>query len=177
MNILENYTALPTLYRVSIKTLGGDYIIIDVNGVKDLLLKLKEYKEEYSMVYLYDINTEEKIKIDDKLKDGQELFMVVLMVDVQMDSFFEKNMKRDDPEFYINVEIKFICDDKIHKEGIFYYPMRQVIIEEFICCNKCEYRDEYKDLESYLEKRLNYPEYQKKLAIREAVLLWNKLFD
>ena len=176
------------MVSVNIKTFGGEYITFDgVNGVKDLLVKLREYNDQYRMVCLYDIVTEEKIEIDDELKDGQDLFMVVSIVDVEMESYtLEKDLPRDDPKFYVNVEFEFICNflggsdnqDLKHKhsEDIFYYPAKGVIIEGFICCDQCEDRDEYRDLESYLEKKLNYPEYQKKLAIRDASLLWNKRF-
>lgn len=161
--------------KVNIKTFGGDYLTFDVNGVKDLLEKLKEYNEEYSIVCLYDIKTEERIKMEDEMKDDQELFMVVPLVDVEMDSFTD--FPKDDPKFYVNVELEFICDGRKHNENIFYYPTRGVIIEGYICCLQCEYRDEYKDLESYLEKKLKYPDYQKKLAIRDASLLWNKMIN
>lgn len=169
--------------KVNIKTFAGDYITFDeVNRVEDLLVKLKEYNDEYSMVCLYDILTEEKIDMNYEFKDGQDLFMVVSMIDVEMYAYFHNTFEKDDPEFYVNVEFEFVCNflggkekDFNHSEDIFYYPKRGVIIESFICCLQCEYRDEYRDLESYLEKRLSkiYPSLQKKLAIYDASLLWN----
>lgn len=163
------------MVSVNIKTFGGDYITFDrVTGVNDLLVKLREYNDQYDIVCLYDIGTEEMIEIDDELKDGQDLFMVVSMVDVEMNIL--NSLEKYDPKFYVNVEFKFTSKDlkNNQNEDIFYYPSTGVVIESFLCCDQCEYRDEYRDLESYLEKKLNYPEYQKKLAIRDASVLWNK---
>jgi len=158
------------LNRVNIKTFSGDCIIFNVNGVKDLLSSLKDYNQEYSTAFLYDISTEKMIKTEDELKDGQELFMVASLVDVDMDiCTFEKDL--------VNVEIEFISNGRKHKEDIFYYPSTGVIIEAFVCCKECDGGEEYMDLESLLEKNLKYPEYQKKLAIRDALIKWNKIFN
>jgi hypothetical protein len=159
------------LNRVTIKTFSGDCFIFNVNSVKDLLSNLKENQEySYSMVCLYDASTEKMIKMEDELKNGQELFMVASLVDVEMDT---STLGKD----IVNVEIEFISNGIKHKEDLFYYPSTGVIIEAFVCCKECDGSEEYRDLEILLEKNLKYPEYQKKLAIRDALIKWNKRFN
>lgn len=142
---------------VNIKTFCGDYFQISIpsresidfyeNQIIFLLQKIEEYNASYDkfLVCLYDSESGEDIKLCDQLKNGQEIFMVVSLIDVNIITYQHNEDK------YI-IEFCF-CPSKStlnYKSDILFFIY--ILSRELIIDNDNE---EYENFDHFIEKKIN----------------------